>query len=251
MSRILIMVLSCQAHHNTRQEAILNTWARSRSPQQDLLFVEGGYHDTQLTGCHLRLPCGDSYDDLAEKAFRAFEWAAANRSDCGIIKCDDDTYLHCQRLEAALQSFGHYAGSPASDQKQFLPYACGGCYWLDSRALAALVDRPFEAWSGAPWFKGNARMRRRGESHYRDSIGIEDVMVGSILHQAGIPLSTEPRFCDSPRPCLLINRKLISNHYVPPHWMREIHRLSQLPQGPVTRLKIHLSCLLKAPRRPG
>ncbi len=250
MSKVLILVLSCQHHRESRQAAVAATWARRLQPGQRLLFVEGGHVESVIEGNRLLLEVPDGYDDLALKSFEAYRFCHDNLVFDGILKCDDDTYLECGRLAASIEVLGDYSGNPARDQAHFPPYARGGCYWISRRSVAAIVADPYHAHKEAPWYKGNARMRRLGEKDYRETVAIEDVMVGDLLARAGIPLLEDHRFHHYLRPTLWQDRTLISNHYVRPEWMYRLERQRTWPVTPWYRFRMWLASLLPSANPP-
>jgi hypothetical protein len=250
MSQPAIIVLSCQAHRDCRQKAIRDTWARRVPEGVALYFVEGGHERTAIEGDRLLLPVPDGYDDLAEKCFHAVKLVLAKIKCSGIIKCDDDTYLHPQRCIDSVDTFGDYCGNPAEGQEQFPGYAQGGCYWLSRKAMMKLTETDFSYHADAPWYKGNSPMRKLGERAYRKSTSIEDVMVGSLLAGAGIALKKDKRFCEQVRPIVYLDTALFSNHYVSPSWMYRIHRMGSWPQSWMWRLIMRIWTLLPSAAKP-
>lgn len=250
MTRVKILVMSCQANRDTRQQAVRDTWARHVREGQEVFFVEGGHERNAIDGRTLQLEAPDSYADLAEKTYRLIRFCLESEDWDALVKCDDDTYVECGRLARACGDFGNYRGKPAEDQRQFVPYARGGCYWLSREAAGRLVSEPFESHRNAPWFKGNSRMRKLGETAYRHDVSIEDVMVGSLLNQSGILLEEDTRFHDSLRPPLFARRELFCNHYVPPAWMHRLERMRRWPDTPVHRLLMRMWALLPSASPP-
>jgi hypothetical protein len=223
---------------------VRETWARHLAPSQSLFLVEGGHARSAVEGDTLRLAVPDGYAELARKTHHMIAWSLEHLECDAVLKCDDDTYLHAGRIAAAAAEFGDYRGHPADDQRQFVPYARGGCYWLSRRAMEALVQTPFQAHAGAPWFKGNSRMRKLGESRYREDVSIEDVMTGSLLHAAGIDFEPDRRFHDRLRPTLFQDLSLFSNHYVSPRWMYRLERMRSWPANAWRRLFMRAWTLL-------
>jgi len=250
MPELLILVLTCQAYRGSRQSAVRATWARRLEPGQHILYVEGGHLADRIEGDRLLLAAPDSYADLAEKSFRALEFCVRHLEFSALVKCDDDTYLDCGRLARAAREFGDYAGNPPADQPQFTPYAQGGCYWLSRLAAEAVVARPFSEHREASWFKGNSRMRKLGEKTYRDEVSIEDVMIGSLLREAGIPLQVDHRFHRDLRPPLYRYPNLLSNHYVSPVWMYRMDRMYSWPETVPHRLLMSLRTRLPSAAPP-
>jgi hypothetical protein len=246
----IIVVVSCKAHRETRQRAIRETWLRRLPDGVHSYFVEGGHGEAAIIDGRIQLPVPDGYDDLAEKCFRAMELLSGELDFRGLVKCDDDTYLHAERCIGAMNTFENYNGKPTRGQDQFSRYAQGGCYWLSRAALQALVAEPFESYSSAPWYKGNTRMRKLGERSYRETASIEDVMVGSILSNAGFELTTDTRFHDQIRPTVYEDATLISNHYVSPQWMYRIDRMGNWPKTPYRRLLMRLWTSLPSASKP-
>ncbi len=242
--------MSCQAQREARQKAVRETWVKRLPVGSSFYFVEGGHEVEGILGERIQLPVPDGYDDLAEKCFRAVEFISRKLNCNGIIKCDDDTYLHPERCIDAVDTFSNYNGNPARGQDQFNQYAQGGCYWLSRPAMQALTAEPFVSHSGAPWFKGNSRMRKLGESSYRESTSIEDVMVGSILKESGIELTADTRFHDQIRPPVYADPLLISNHYVSPKWMYRLDRMANWPQTPLRRLLMRIWTSLPGASKP-
>ncbi|MEX0322227.1 MAG: hypothetical protein AB3N63_08725 [Puniceicoccaceae bacterium] len=246
----IILVISCQANRESRQRAIRETWLRRLPAGNACYFVEGGHDDECIVDGRIQLATPDGYDDLAEKSFRAIEFIL-RESDCqGIIKCDDDTYVHPQRCMDAIDTFADYNGNRTQGQDHFSPYAQGGCYWLSRKAMEAVVSAPFESHVDSPWFKGNTRMRKLGEGSYRESTSIEDVMVGSLLAKAGFELTDDGRFNVQIRPVVYLEHELISNHYVSPKWMYRIDRMAEWRQTLFNRLLMRLWTSLPSASKP-
>jgi len=252
--KCLVLILSCQAHRETRQAAVLETWARRVPDGLRLWLVEGGHqHEARERVAdgveRLLLEEPDTYDELARKTYTAIRRALA-ASWSGLLKVDDDTFVHLPRLLKRVGNFPDYAGHPARGQNQFTPYACGGAYWLSRRAAEALVERPFYQFSDRPWYPGNARMRKRGEKDYREKISIEDVMTGDILGRAGISLTATSAFSDDPFPSVFEGGGLITNHYLSPAMMRRVMEEPELMKKPFGRWRVRFRRWWHRDRKP-
>ncbi|MCC5840358.1 MAG: hypothetical protein JJT96_09545 [Opitutales bacterium] len=221
--KILVLVISCQPNRPTRQRAILETWG-SAIPQSILfLLAEGGHSGDQLSGTRLELTVPDAYDDLAAKTWQALCFCHRTLEWDGVLKCDDDTFVHLERMAAAAPFFGDYQGCPlpGSDGSDGKPaYAQGGAYWLSRRAVGEMVQGSFLDHASRPWFKGNTRMRKLGERHYREQTSIEDMMVGDLLQRAGLRLVPDDRFALAPFPSVFEREELLTTHYVRERGMR-------------------------------
>lgn len=249
-AQIAILVISCQAHRETRQRAVAETWFRRLPGEINGYFVEGGHDNEAIVDGRIHLAVPDGYDDLAQKCFRAIEFILQESRYKGVIKCDDDTYIHSKRCRDSIDTFSDYNGKRTEGQEQFKPYAQGGCYWLSRKSMEAIVTDAFDSHRAAPWFKGNTRMQKLGERRCRESTSIEDVMVGTILADAGIGLTDDPRFNDQLRPNVHATQNLISNHYVSPKWMYRLDRMADWPESPFRRMLMHIWTSLPSASKP-
>ena len=221
---VFLLVLSCAAHRETRQLAIRETWQRRIPSPWKYFYVEGGAEEARVEEDRLFLPVPDDYNHLAEKTFRAVEFLLGNYDFEGLLKCDDDTYVHPPRFDSTFNRETDYAGSGRDTLKKRGTYAQGGCYWLSQSACRKLVSDPFETYCDSPWFLGNARTRKRGERRERSLVSIEDLMVGDILRRQGVTFTDDSRFSPDPFPSVYEDERLFSCHYVNPITMRRIHR---------------------------
>lgn len=233
---VIILVLSCRAHRKTRQRAVSETWARDVAPPYRLVFVEGGHSGPgRITAGRLLLPLPDDYDHLAEKTFRAIDFLLKGHAFTGLLKCDDDTYLHFPRFKELFDPSVAYAGNADDILPGEIPYAQGGAYWLGREACRQLVQTPFEDHSSARWFPGRAKMRKRGERRTRPDTSIEDLMVGDLLLQRGIRLAHDPRFSPDPFPSVHEDSRLFTCHHLRPGVMRRVHRQRRWLGHPLLR----------------
>jgi len=168
--RILIGALSAHAYSDRRGNC-LATWIPAAAQLgMESFFLLGDpslSHPNQI-GRELWLPVPDDYDHLPQKT-RAFCQSALNRSGWDyLFKCDDDTAIAVSRL-AAYEAHGRdYIGA---EWRAGVNYGSGGAGYLLSRRAAEVVAEKLT---------------------FR--IGAEDLLVGTVLREAGIRLSIERRF---------------------------------------------------------
>lgn len=99
-TKIVIGVLSCQKY-GARREACLATWANVEGRDDlDLVFIlgDGCRPEPVRQGCLLHCPCPDDYASLSQKTRLFCRWAVSNYDFDYLFKCDDDTYVHVDRL---------------------------------------------------------------------------------------------------------------------------------------------------------
>lgn len=197
--KMVIGVLSCHKHA-TRREACLETWADvNERGDVDLVFILGGGQSPWPVreGCLLHCPCPDDYGSLSMKTRWLCLWADLNHEFDYLFKCDDDTYVHIDRL-LICDTPGDYVGGDIPGH--CYPHASGGAgYRLTPRAVAQV-----------------------GKS-LASCASYEDWLVWKLLTSAGITLRTDSRFnynCDRwPDP----NNDQITCHWCSEQRMREIH----------------------------
>lgn len=248
--KILVLVISCQSHRLSRQRAVLDTWGSMRLPGVHLLLVEGGHPADRLHGGRLELAVADGYDDLAGKSWQALQFCLRALDWDGVLKCDDDTFVHLERMAAAAPSFGDYQGCPLPETGRTPPYAQGGAYWLSRGAVQTAVSGSFADHADRPWFKGNTRMRKLGERRYREKTSIEDMMIGDLMECAGITLIADDRFGLSPFPSVYENPRLFTTHYVRERAMRLMWLQQRWLAHPLLRFPARLIRWLPGVRAP-
>jgi hypothetical protein len=154
------------------------------------------------------LPCGDDYYDLRNKMRWLFRWFSANPENSRythIFKCDDDTFLHVDRLlELDLKGYD-YVGRAINGG-----FAAGGAGYILSQytaRIAADLIRP----------KNIAAYMQKGRWGNN-----EDEEVGRIMRECGIELY-DCRLLhhgNDGRPAPTNNS--ISGHHIQPEYMRRI-----------------------------
>jgi hypothetical protein len=197
--KLLFGVLSCHKHA-ARREACLATWANVNGRDDvDLVFILGSGQNSQPVreGCLLHCPCPDDYDSLSLKIRWFCLWAITNYTFEFLFKCDDDTYVHVERL-LHCDTPGDYVGCDIPGH--IYSHASGGAGYRLTHNAATRV---------AAFLTSKA--------------SYEDWLVWKVMTSAGIPLRSDSRFnynCDTwPAP----NNGQITCHSCSEQRMREIH----------------------------
>jgi hypothetical protein len=172
-----------------------------RHPGADAIFVVGrsDLFKPVRRGDTLYVPGADDYDRLPQKILWLLHWALEQEFDF-VFKCDDDTYIHVDRLMKVLQN------EPIADFRghEVRPgLAAGGAgYLLSRRALRQLLS-----------IAGR-----------RNAVGAEDVLVSQWLAAAGIALQHDERFWSWANKVPTVWNSQITSHYVRPAEMSHLHR---------------------------
>ena len=198
--KMLIGVLSCRKYA-TRREACLATWANVKwRDEVDLVFIlgDGRHPEPVRQGSLLLCPCPDDRDNLSRKMRLFCQWAVANYDFEFLFKCDDDTYVHIDRL-LKCDTPGDYVGCAIPGRPQYTHPSGGAGYRLSRNAglqVATSIAR---------------------------SVSYEDWLVWRVLANAGIQLRSDSRFSYN---CEV--RPTRGNDQITCHWcsvqaMLEIH----------------------------
>lgn len=218
-NKLFVAIGSCRANRKTKQRAVIDTWAKDLNRREvSYAFVEGSdWHTAESAPREplmfpkehrLILPCGSDYYNLRDKMRWLFRWFSGNPENhryTHIYKCDDDTFLHVDRLlELDLKGFD-YVGRAINGG-----YAAGGAGYILSQ-LAALIASDL--------------IRPKNIAAYmcKDSWGNhEDEEVGRIMRECGIELYDCRLFHhgNDGRPAPTNNS--ISGHHIQPEYMRRI-----------------------------
>jgi len=218
--------MTCQKNRSTKQKAIRQTWFKNVPYDVSCVFYEGGYPKAERRSRdQVFLNCGDAYEDLAEKTYRFLSFCISHFEFDFIFKCDDDTYVHIPRLLACGFEQHDYLGNkpPGIFWKDGM-FAQGGAYFLSKRAVQAILSFPFEFGRTQRWWWGGLKLQQGIEGAARNHASAEDIMVGDILSQRGIPLHIDARFLHDPYPCPYDDETQITSHHVAPTDMFEIHK---------------------------
>lgn len=163
--------ITTAAGYEHRRRACVSTWAKAR-PGVDIVFIIGNPHlnSPARAGDTLMLPCPDTYPELPQKSRAFFQWAASQFSWTCLLKCDDDTYIVLDRLQA-YEPTGDYVGCEPGGK--WRGYGSGGAGYMLSRRVTEYVAK-------------NLTCPR----------GPEDKLVGECIAQMRprVPFTNDPRF---------------------------------------------------------
>lgn len=168
--RILIGALSGR-EMGPRRNNCRATWVpMTRACGITTLFLLGDetLECPEVRGDELWLPCPDAYPFLPQRTRWFCRWALEQSDWDYLFKCDDDTYVAASRLAEFNQNGADYIGA---EWRVNVGYGSGGAGYFLSRKAAAAVAR--------------------GLTHI---MGAEDLLVGEVLKEAGIPLTVCQRF---------------------------------------------------------
>ena len=134
--RILVGICSCHQHAE-RREAVRKTWLRELPEQLTAVFFVGQGGACPEPGV-VRLPVPDDYGSLSTKVLSFYRYALQHYDFDYLFKCDDDTYVHPERLLALPSPDVDFVGSSQLPQER---YASGGAGYLLSRRLLKAITR--------------------------------------------------------------------------------------------------------------
>jgi hypothetical protein len=171
MARIIVGALSGLLYEDRRLRCRRTWFLDARRAGLLPVFLLGAHGEVAqpcLLDDRLLLPCPDAYDTLPQRTRWFCRWALAQTEWEYLFKCDDDTYVAMDRLAAYDQAGRDYIGAEWSAG---VNYGSGGAGYFLSRKAAEIVAERLTMETGP-----------------------EDLLVGQVLHEAGISLSVEPRF---------------------------------------------------------
>eukprot|EP00300_Choanocystis_sp_HF-7_P021860 c20967_g1_i1.p1 GENE.c20967_g1_i1~~c20967_g1_i1.p1 ORF type:complete len:327 (-),score=41.03 c20967_g1_i1:70-1050(-) len=177
LSKVLIAVVTAPTHYNARH-SIRETWARecwSRGAVVKFFVGElpedlpsRNEHDANITqeADMVRLSGFiENYNNLTEKTLSIFSYAVDEKF-AGVMKVDDDTYLHCERFSNFMSSqqsletlysglimqhirvskdpLGRWYAYDQYPKETFPRYCSGGGFYIGSQALQKLVEKKDE-----------------------------------------------------------------------------------------------------------
>lgn len=224
--KILTSLMSCAAY-NDRLQACQDTWLQDIQTPHDY-FVAGeaaqvSCFDKVLDCTH---PAGEQYELLLYKIYNALKYAVTQDFDFW-HKCDDDVYVHYDKLIALLKTYQDvpklYLGRLLWAGFPFPQYACGMSYILSRKAVFTLLDEL--------------------ETNIDTTTGlylndwVEDRCVGKIMTQAGIPLVSRPdqflpashkqqkkEYNQSRADALIVRKGMLALFYDDiPYWLKKVH----------------------------
>jgi hypothetical protein len=128
--RILIGICSCRGMRE-RRDAVRDTWMRRMPARiEGVFFVGDGPSCTESDVVCLAVP--DGYDSLSVKVHSFYRYALDRFAFDYLFKCDDDTYVHVERLKALARPAIDFVGSREFESQGF---ASGGAGYLMSRSI--------------------------------------------------------------------------------------------------------------------
>ncbi len=204
---ILIGICSCHRFAERRQ-VVRETWASAMPPGVSALFFVGDGGSGDEAGL-VRLSVRDDYAALPAKVQHFYRYALAHYEFDYLFKCDDDTYVHVERLCTLPRPHVDFLGSQQLDVHGF---ASGGAGYLLSRAL----------------------VQRFADDTVSES-GAEDVVFSVHARNSGARVESTPRLQpfggdQVPQP----NNDIVTGHWCAPFEMQRIHaELTGCPPGPL------------------
>ena len=193
--RILIGICSSRCTRE-RRDAVRDTWMRRLPPGVQCAFFVGDGPAAAEPDV-VCLPVPDGYGALSVKVHAFYRFALGHMAFDHLFKCDDDTYVHVERLTALARPDLDFVGSGEFDSHGF---ASGGAGYLVSRALVERFVREPVAPRCDEDVVFSARVRRD-----RDRWATTDA-----LHGLG------KRFPD-------FMNDMVTGHWCPPDAMRRVH----------------------------
>lgn len=127
--KTLIAVVSAK-HRKPWRDAIRNTWlALVPKDKADVVFFVG--RGEPISEAVVELDCDDSYRGLPEKIREITRWASSQGYDF-MLKCDDDTVLHPEKILACGYEQHLFSGKLNRHPTKEDPFAItvGFNYWL-------------------------------------------------------------------------------------------------------------------------
>ena len=221
--------MSCQKYRESRQRAILETWYKDVPNGVKVFFFEGGHENKEMiVGDRIYLSCGDSYEDQALKTYSVLSFIYTNLDFKYFFKCDDDTYVYPQRLlKCGFEKHDYMGNLPPGPHWKNGVYAQGGAYFLSKKAIKSILGFPFSNGKGKRWWWGGLVYRQGNEGPLQSNTTTEDVMVGDILRESGIPLYVDSRLQHDPWPYPYLTTRQITCHHVSPEEMRKVYLISK------------------------
>jgi hypothetical protein len=186
---ILVSCLSCHRYED-RRDAVLDTWGKECN---DLVIILGR-GKSALRPKEKMFDGADYYYNHNEKMGEFFKYADTLDFDY-LFKCDDDTYVHYDRL-MQYKPKSVYIGCCINTRPT--RYASGGAGYIVSRDAVRVLAKDWD--NNLHW--------------------AEDIIVATILNEYGIELEHCDLFNWTERP---VNDSWITKHYISPSQMRKEH----------------------------
>lgn len=202
------MIGICSAHrYPDRREAVRQTWLCQLPPDVAALFFIGAGGRCNEPGV-VALPVPDDYQQLSAKVHCFYRYALEHYEFDYLFKCDDDTYVHAERLSKLPRPDVDLLGS---NELALQGFASGGAGYLLSRKMVEhLVREPVAAQPD------------------------EDVLFSRLALASALRVASTPSlqgFGDQwPEP----GNEIVTAHWCGPFEMQRIHAgLTGSPPGPL------------------
>lgn len=199
-SRILIGICSCHKYA-VKRAAVRETWLNRLPAGLSAVFFAGNEVGGSKEKDLIALQTPDDYDSLPKKVQMFFRYALEQHEFEYLFKCDDDTYVFCERLADLLKDGAEFVGST--------------CYW------------PSHADGGAGYLLSRRAVTIAAEADCPGS-GQEDVWLTRTLRQAQIEFLGSPQLTQDYHAAPTAAARLITTHRCSPDILRKVH---QWPAG--------------------
>ncbi len=211
-TQILIGVCSC-VKASERRDCVRSTWIQQQVVGVQSCFFIGEGEALHEPDC-VQLVANDSYDFLPEKVLAFFEYALANLHFDWLFKCDDDTYVHPERLLELCDRGADFIGNP----------------WLETRGSPS---------GGAGYMMSRALVERIvSQRTFIPHTGVEDVLIGELAMRLCEASHASPRLSYGNYPAPFLHNNIITAHWLSVSHMRVMHEL-QDKQPSFTLFAIH------------
>lgn len=213
--KILVLVISC--HHYERRtirakdadgcyqarRACRLAWMRELLPHNmQAFFIVGQTSEPIHEPRVVQVEAQDDYWALPQKVLAGMRWALKKHDFDFIVKVDDDTFIHPERLARYVATLEKgtpdiHGGEISADNE----YLSGGAgYILSRRMVEVLVEDPLIPQEGR-----------------------EDVEICEAVLRAGGKIVKDRRFNSKRTPFPQLSNDIISAHYMTPAYMRQAH----------------------------
>lgn len=199
--RVPIVVAICSCGKNRgRREAVRQTWLSKSAPGVKCLFFVGRGAEVSGESDVLVVDADDSYDYLPQKVRAAFASILGSHDCDWIFKCDDDTYVALDRLQAIITADADLIGDISLDNRGS---PSGGAGYFLSAELATRIVADKES---------------------RD-VGAEDILIGRQAARLGARMVSSPALCKDRSRLPASDNQLASCHWCDPSHLRITHEL--------------------------
>lgn len=220
--KVLVSILTSSCTQ-ARADSCIDTWVKDIKDPHEYIFYGDKLQSLNLSNTINCSPdSGESRPRLPEKTLKMLRSSLRYDWDF-LFKCDDDTYLHFDKLVKYLKNFDSshslYIGSKIFNHG--IKYAQGGAGYILTRSSVIKCINSLEKFFSNP----------------KETKIAEDYSVGKALHVEGIELQEcNELVCPSPKNVKIdstipakhiIESGKISSHYVTPETMRFIYNTMQ------------------------